>query len=234
MIPSNNCIPSIHENLVVFPRPFASSVRVGPARLGSDYRSVGHIFGVSRSTVCITVNKVCKLIVTHMLARYIQIPSGASLKEVMAGFEDLGFPHCAGAVDGTHIPIISPRECPADYYNRKGWHSIIMQGLVDHHGHFTNINIGWPGRVHDARVFCNSSLYQKGAQGTLFPNWSKVLCGTNVPVVILGDPAYPLLTWLMKAYQDNGNLSSDQKNFSYRLSHAHVVVEHAYGRLKGR
>ena len=97
-----------------------------------------------------------------------------------------------------------------------------------------NINIGWPGRVHDARFFCNSSLYQKGAQGTLFPNWSKVLCGTNVPVVVLGDPAYPLLTWLMKAYQDNGNLSSDQKNFNYCLSHARVVVEHAYGRLKGR
>ena len=77
-----------------------------------------------------------------MLAKYIQVPSGPSLKEVMAGFEDLGFPHCAGAVDGTYIPIVSPRECPADYYNRKGWHSIIMQELVDHCGHFRNINIG--------------------------------------------------------------------------------------------
>ena len=45
-----------------------------------------------------------------MLARYIQVPSGTSLKEVMAGFEDLGFPHCAGAVDGTHIPVVLPRE----------------------------------------------------------------------------------------------------------------------------
>ncbi len=63
---------------------------------------------------------------------------------------------------------------PADYYNRKGWHSIILQGTVDNVGKFTNINIGWPGRVHDARVFVNSSLYQKGQGGTLFPDWKQI------------------------------------------------------------
>ena len=52
--------------------------------------------------------------------------------------------------------------------------------------------------------------------------------------MVLGDPAYPLLTWLMKAFSDNGSLSHDQKTFNYRLSRARVVVEHAYGRLKGR
>ena len=51
---------------------------------------------------------------------------------------------------------------------------------------------------------------------------------------MLGDPAYPLLSWLMKAFPDNGSLSCQQKTFNYRLSRARVVVEHAYGRLKGR
>ena len=97
-----------------------------------------------------------------------------------------------------------------------------------------DIYIGWPGRVHDARVFANSGVFTKGQNGTLFPDWKKALCGVDVPVVILGDPAYPLLTWLMKAFQDNGNLTPQQKKFNYRLSHARVVVEHAYGRLKGR
>ena len=32
----------------------------------------------------------------------------------------------------------------------KGWHSIIMQGTVNH---IIDIYVGWPGRVHDARVF---------------------------------------------------------------------------------
>ena len=148
--------------------------------------------------------------------------------------EKLGFPQCAGVVDGTHIPIASPEECPADYFNRKGWHSILMQGMVDHLGRFTDIYIGWPGRVHDARVFVNSSLYLRGENGTLLPDWKQTIGGQEVPLVVLGDPAYPLLSWLMKAFPDNGSLTAQQKTYNYRLSRARVVVEHAYGRLKGR
>ncbi len=66
-----------------------------------------------------------------------------------------GFPQCVGAIDGTHIPIISPQEYHTNYCNRKGWHSVLMQGTVDHLGLFVDIYIGWSGRVHDARVFAN-------------------------------------------------------------------------------
>ena len=79
--------------------------------------------------------------------------TGTSLKVVIDGFKNnFDFPQCAGTVDGTHIPVLLHQEYPADYYNRKGWHSILMQGVVDHQGRFIDINIGWPGRVHDARV----------------------------------------------------------------------------------
>ena len=83
---------------------------------------------------------------------------------------EYGFPQCAGAVDGTHIPTVSPIECPGDYYNRKGWHLIILQGCVDNKGRFIDIYVGWPGRVHDARVFANSSLTgKKGLTTLMFP-----------------------------------------------------------------
>ena len=114
-------------------------------------------------------------------------------------------------IDGTHIPIISPQECLADYYNRKDWHSILLQGAIDHNGLLIDINVGWPGQVHDARVFSNSTLYKQGQSKDLYLDIAENIGGRDIPLVLLGDPAYPLLPWVMKAYPDNGhlNLSSE-------------------------
>lgn len=104
-----------------------------------------------------------------------------------------------------------------------------MRGVVNHLGHFTDIYIGWLGRVHDARVLADSTLYHKGQNSTL-----KTIAGKDVPVVLLTDPAYPLLPLLMKAFPDTGSLTQRQRTFNYKLSSARVIVEHAYGRLKGK
>ena len=202
---------------------------------GSEYRTIGHLFGIAKSTVCVATKEVCTYIVDKLLPEYIRMPQANALKEVVSSFaSEYNFPQCVGAVDGTHIPITSPQECPADYFNRKGWHSVIMQGTVNNRGLFIDVYIGWPGRVHDARVFVNSSLFKKGRDEVLFPNWIKKMGNKDVPLVLLGDPAYPLLSWLMKPFTDNGHLTTQQRNFNYRLSRARVVVEHSYGRLKGR
>ena len=101
----------------------------------------------------------------------------------MDGFESFwGFPQAVGAIDGSHIPIIKPAESASDYYNRKGYYSVLIQGLVDHRGIFLDVNIGWPGKVHDARVFSNSSLYKKGMNTSLFPDWKRILSGVEVCV----------------------------------------------------
>ena len=58
-----------------------------------------------------------------------------------------------------------------------------MQGKVS-----INVYIGWPGRVHDARVFVNLSLYKGGQDGALFPDWKETISGKEI-LLLLGDSA---------------------------------------------
>ena len=115
-----------------------------------DYRSIGHLFGVAKGTVCVMVNEVCHAVVKVLFNKYIKLPTGSLLKETVLGFESkFGFPQCAGAIDGTHIPILPAKDNPRDNYNRKGFYSILMQALVDNNYCFADVLIGWPGSVHD-------------------------------------------------------------------------------------
>ena len=153
----------------------------------------------------------------------------------MRGFETCwGFSQVAGAIDGSHIPTNRPEKSPSDCFNRKGYYSIIIQGLVDFQGRFMAVCIGWPGNGLDARVFVNSTVYSKGMSGLLFPSWTRQLGSVEVRFVILGDPAYPLLSWLIKPYAENDHSTAEEKLFNYRQSRAPMVVENAFGRLKGR
>ena len=97
-----------------------------------------------------------------------------------------------------------------------------------------DVCIGWPGRIHDARVFANSKVFRRAEEGELFPNQTVDIEGIQMPIVLLGDPAYPFMAWLMKPFSDNGRLTREQHIFNYRLSKVRMVVENAFGRLRGR
>ena len=63
---------------------------------------------------------------------------------------------------------------------------------------------------------------------------SVMISGVQVPPLILGDSAYALSNWLMKPYIDRGNLTPEERSFNIKHSTTRVVVENAFGRLKGR
>ena len=40
---------------------------------------------------------------------------------------------------------------------------------VNHNYLFTDVNIGWPGSVHDAQVLVHSNLYKQAVAGDVLP-----------------------------------------------------------------
>ena len=109
-----------------------------------------------------------------------------------------------------------------------------IQATADHNYCFVDVIIKRPGSVHDAQLFANSAINLMFRDGTI-PSCEKTIVEGQppVPICILGDPAYPLLPFLMKEFPQGGK-NTEEQFFGYRLSSARMVIECAFGRLKAR
>ena len=129
--------PYLEKQQTRFREPIPVSKRIAIAlwRLatGIDYRSIGQLFGVGRSTCCKITHYVSGTLVDVLLKRFITMVANERIHETKEAFRVMGgLPQCVGAIDGCHIPILAPKENHCDYYNRKSFHSIVLQGTVDH------------------------------------------------------------------------------------------------------
>lgn len=130
-----------------------------------------------------------------------------------------------GAIDGSHVKIIKPKEHPNSYCNRKNYHSVLLQGVCDNQKLFLDVYAGEAGSIHDMRLFRKSDLYQRISNLSVeFPNDSH----------IIGDLAYKLTETLLVGFKNIGGLTNRQKNFNKKLSQCRIVIEHAFAYLKGR
>lgn len=184
--------------------------------------SIADRFGVSESTASYSIRNLLRFFHDYLVDRMIVWPNAAELVEMQEMYEDLkNFPGVCGMIDGTHIPIRKPSVRGTDYYNRKDYYSVILQGVVVEDMRFTNVYAGFPGKVHDARVFRHSPLFNMGQN----------FCGNGH---LLGDSAYPNIGWLLTPFRDNGNLTENQRRYNVTHSSIRSTVERAFGLLKGR
>jgi DDE superfamily endonuclease len=139
--------------------------------------------------------------------------------------EKYGFPSCLGFIDGTLLPLeFKPSLNGEDYYSRKGCYAINALITCDDASRIRNVVVGWPGSVHDNRVWQTSFLYQSRADH--FSNKE----------YILGDSAFTPSNVLIPSYKKprGAKMLPSQELFNTLLAKPRVRSEHCIGLLKGR
>ncbi|XP_037931000.1 putative nuclease HARBI1 [Teleopsis dalmanni] len=219
------------------PIPLEKRVAIAVYALGSsaEYRTVGNLFGVSKSSVCIILKEFCTEVWKIMQPIYLNqyLLSEATIRDCINGFNILGFPQCISAIDGCHIEVRPRKSEAVDYYNYKGWYSVVLLAAVDYRCRFMYINIGCPGRCNDSQIFEKSKLKQHHMK-PMMKEFCVEINGVCVPPLLLGDSAFRFSDILMKPYPFSEFASPTEKYFNYVLSKCRRVVENAFGHLKAR
>lgn len=101
---------------------------------GSQLQVVGDTMGFDKSTVSRVIDAVTDALIQKK-DEYIRWPDNDRKDVIKSGFYDKArFPNVIGCIDGTHVKIIAPHEDEQSFINRKGFHSINVQGVCDHKG----------------------------------------------------------------------------------------------------
>ena len=120
----------------------------------------------------------------------------------------------------------------SEYFNYKGYFSLVLLILVDAEYKFLWVNVGARGYSSDAQIFNHSKLKRRIENGTLGLPPPEPL-GPNLHYFLLGDDAFALMPWLVKPYSSR-QLTREERIANYRISRGRRVVENAFGILASR
>ncbi|MCO5550757.1 hypothetical protein L7F22_004248 [Adiantum nelumboides] len=175
-----------------------------------------------------------------MLSRcQIVVPSGARLAQIITDFEAItGFHNMCGAIDGTHIKLARKPVVdlfPAQYVSRHGFHSILLQGIVDSKKLFWNVVCSAPGGSYDSNVFKSSQVYRDMKSCEILSEPLIELNRLSIRPYLVSDSAYKPTSFLLKAFKSKARQDLALKNASDKqIAKGRVKVENAFGILKNR
>lgn len=190
---------------------------------GSILRVVGDLGGIDKSTASRAINVVLRCI-ARLRADYVEMPTTQEeIDEIRQGFYNISrFPRCIGALDCTHVKIISPGGNNAEIFrNRKGYFSFNVQALCDSNLIIRNIVCRWPGSAHDSTIFANSRLRAR-LENQKFGDDS----------LVVGDSGYGIKNYLMTPL---GNPQTEAEQlFNEAQIRTRNPIERCFGVLKRR
>ena len=116
---------------------------------GENYASLGYQFRMSQSILSTMVPYMCRVIYNVSKDEYFTCPRNETeWLEIAQAFEDQWqMPYCLGAGDGKRIRIKCPKNSGYEYFNYKGYYSLVLMAFVDSNYRFIFADVGCQGSV---------------------------------------------------------------------------------------
>ena len=101
---------------------------------GETYESLMYQFRIHGTTISHVIQKICSAIYEVLQPDYIKLPPSPQEWKAIAdeGYRRSNFPNCFGAADGKHVEVLKPKHSGFDFYNNKGFFSVVLWAFVDY------------------------------------------------------------------------------------------------------
>ena len=202
---------------------------------GESYTSLQYYWRVGRTTICKFVPQVCKTIFKELQQEYLMCSTNPEVwKKIEERFRNRwNVPQTVGTLNGKHIAVKKPKKSGSEYFNYKGYFSMVLLALVDADYKLLWANMRASGSSSDAQIFTCSKLKRRIENGTLGLPPPEPL-GPGGPIYTTscwGTTTLPLcLGWSSFTRQ----LTKEDIIANYRISKGMRVVENSFGILVNR
>uniref|UniRef100_A0A3B4Z5Z7 DDE Tnp4 domain-containing protein n=1 Tax=Stegastes partitus TaxID=144197 RepID=A0A3B4Z5Z7_9TELE len=182
---------------------------------GTFHRETADFCGVSESTVCKIVHKVCKA-VCELRKDSIKFPDAVDQTTYKVQFYEYGnIPGVVGCIDGCHIPV----KYIELYRNLKNRFSVNVPGVCTPSMQLSNIVAHWSCSTRDSRIFQNSSLCAQFEAG-------------QHSGILLGDSGDAQTNFLFTSYFHP--VRPEQQRYNQAHIHIRGLVKRMFGIWKNR
>lgn len=196
--------------------------RLGSNGDGATIFKISCLFGVGDGG---TIDRITARVFEAILSlesKYLRWPSSEE-RQVLAETTMDELPYCVAYTDGSEIELAEAPTLDRDVYlSRNKVFALKLQGTCDFTKSFRHIAIGYPGSVHDARIFNNCELGKNPSAYLTSPQW------------IAADSAYKLTSTVITPFRKNSTelTAASRKDFNRYFSTYRVRVEHMFGIMK--
>ena len=205
---------------------------------GDSQQSLSFSFRIGKASVSRIIADTCEAIYKVLKETYLSLPQTQDdwLKISQEFEENWNMPHTVGCIDGKHIRIECPRLTGTQYYNYKGFFSIVLMVICDANYCFTVIDIGQYGSNNASGILTSSEVGEMFDHDEMnLPPASKIHPSSDqkLPYFLLGDEIFPLKNWLMRPLPGAG-ATEEEKIYNYCQSRARRCIKNSFGILSQR